>query len=87
MLLFTVCSVPHSTVICCCVQLVRFPTPRRRHEARGEGKKSKKSKHKPNLEMPVGAPIIKKLKSDEVVAEDEESITDVRGWQYDGKDS
>ena len=28
--------------------------------------------------MPVGAPIFKKLKADEVVAEDEESITDVR---------
>ena len=45
---------------------------------KGDGKKSRKSKHKPNLEMLAGAPIIKKLKSDEVVAEDEESITEVR---------
>ena len=57
--------------------MVRFPTPRRR-DVKGDGKKSRKSKHKPNLEMLAGAPIIKKLKSDEVVAEDEESITEVR---------
>ena len=65
------------TAVCCCLQLVRFPTPRRR-EGKGEGKKSRRSKHKPNPEMPVGAPIFRKLKADEVVAEDEESITDVR---------
>lgn len=41
-------------------------------------KKSRKSKHKPNLEMPAGAPIFKKLKADEVVADDDESITEVR---------
>ena len=73
----TYISVLVITAVCCCLQLVRFPTPRRR-EGKGEGKKSRRSKHKPNPEMPVGAPIFRKLKADEVVAEDEESITDVR---------
>ena len=72
-----------SVFVCCYLQLVRFPTPRRqdRHDRSGDGKKKgRKSKHKPHLEMPVGAPIFKKRKADEVITDDgdDESITDVR---------